>query len=263
MRRPRRRIDARATRYIEAIRGHSGVIGGLEDFLREYSLSTREGLALMVLAEALLRVPDAATQDRLIEDKLAGGDWGERAEHAETWLVLASTWALGLSSRIVQPGETPDGIISGLVRRLGQPAVRTATRQAMRVLGHHFVLGETIAEALRRARPLGSAWLPAFLRHARRGGPHGQPTRSAISTPMPRPSPRSAAAAGSRTLPDRPGISVKLSALHPRYEAVKRERVLQRTGAAPPRPRPRRRRRTTSTSPSTPRRPTGSNCRST
>src|ERR1700682_228596 len=75
------RIDARATRYIEAIRGHSGVIGGLEDFLREYSLSTREGLALMVLAEALLRVPDVATQDRLIEDKLAGGDWNDRADH--------------------------------------------------------------------------------------------------------------------------------------------------------------------------------------
>ncbi len=121
------RIDARATRYIEAIRGHSGAIGGLEDFLREYSLSTPEGLALMVLAEALLRVPDAATQDRLIEDKLTGGDWGDRADHAETWLVLASTWALGLSSRLVQPGETPDSIISGLVRRVGKPAVRAAT----------------------------------------------------------------------------------------------------------------------------------------
>src|SRR5579859_6135706 len=109
------RIDNRTTRYVEAIRSHSGVIGGLEDFLREYSLSTREGLALMVLAEALLRVPDAATQDKLIEDKLAGNDWSERADHAETWLVLASTWALGLSSRLVKPGETPDSIISGLV----------------------------------------------------------------------------------------------------------------------------------------------------
>src|SRR5690349_2926332 len=134
------RIDARATGYIEAIREHSGAIGGLEDFLREFSLSTREGLALMVLAEALLRVPDAATQDRLIEDKLAGRDWSDHADHAETWLVLASTWALGLSSRLVKPGETPDNIIGGLVRRVGKPAVRTATRQAMRVLGHHFVL---------------------------------------------------------------------------------------------------------------------------
>src|SRR5438046_6405307 len=101
------RIDARAISYIEAIRDHSGVIGGLEDFLREFSLATHEGLALMVLAEALLRVPDAATQDRLIEDKLAGGDWSERGDQAETWLVLASTWALGLSSRLVQPGDSP------------------------------------------------------------------------------------------------------------------------------------------------------------
>src|ERR1700674_5386492 len=105
------RIDARAGRLVEAIRArHAGVVGGgvgVEDFLREYSLSTREGLALMVLAEALLRVPDAATADRLIEDKLAGGDWSDRADHAETWLVLASTWALGLSSRLVQPGGAP------------------------------------------------------------------------------------------------------------------------------------------------------------
>ncbi len=163
------RIDQRATGYIAAIRGHSGAIGGLEDFLREFGLSTREGLALMVLAEALLRVPDAATQDRLIEDKLAGADWGEHAAHAETWFVSASTWALGLSSRIVQPGETPEGVVAGLVKRVGQPAVRRATRQAMRVLGHHFVLGETIAEALRRARTHGGAGLSPFLRHAGRG----------------------------------------------------------------------------------------------
>jgi RHH-type transcriptional regulator, proline utilization regulon repressor / proline dehydrogenase / delta 1-pyrroline-5-carboxylate dehydrogenase len=220
------RIDARATRYIEAIRRHSGAIGGLEDFLREYSLSTPEGIALMVLAEALLRVPDAATQDRLIEDKLAGGDWGDRADHAETWLVLASTWALGLSSRLVQPGETPDSLITGLVRRVGKPAVRTATRQAMRVLGHHFVLGETIAEALRRARPLES-----------RGFRHsydmlGEGARTAADAERYFDAYASAiaaigAASGSRALPDRPGISVKLSALHPRYEAVNRERALR------------------------------------
>ena len=117
------KIDARAVGYIEAIRSHSGVIGGLEDFLREFSLATREGLALMVLAEALLRVPDPATQDRLIEDKLAGGDWAEHAANAETWFVAASTWALGVSSRILQPGETPDGIFAGVVKRLGQPAI--------------------------------------------------------------------------------------------------------------------------------------------
>src|SRR5437870_4987844 len=97
------RIDQRATRFIEAIRGEAGMIGGLEDFLREYALSTPEGLALMVLAEALLRVPDAATQDKLIEDKLGGADWGDHATEADTWFVSLSTWALGVSSRIVQP----------------------------------------------------------------------------------------------------------------------------------------------------------------
>jgi RHH-type proline utilization regulon transcriptional repressor/proline dehydrogenase/delta 1-pyrroline-5-carboxylate dehydrogenase len=148
------RIDRRAAGYIEAIRGEAGVIGGLEDFLREFGLSTREGLALMVLAEALLRVPDAATQDKLIEDKLGEGRWQDHSTEGETWFVAASIWALGLSSRIVQPGDTPEGIIAGLVKRLGQPAVRSATRQAMVVLGHHFVLGETIEEALKRAHTL-------------------------------------------------------------------------------------------------------------
>ncbi len=106
----------------------------------------------MVLAEALLRVPDAETADRLIEDKLGAGDWASHEGHSDTWLVSASTWALGLSSRIVHPGETPEGIIAGLVKRLGLPAVRTATRRAIRVLGHQFVLVQTIKDAPERAR---------------------------------------------------------------------------------------------------------------
>ena len=116
------RIDRRALGYIDAIRARSGVIGGLDDFLREFGLSTREGLALMVLAEALLRVPDADTQDRLIEEKLGGGHWQDHAGHGQTWFVAASVWALGLSNRIVHLEETPDSIIAGLVKRLGQPA---------------------------------------------------------------------------------------------------------------------------------------------
>ena len=128
-----------------------GQMGGVEDFLREYGLSTREGLALMVLAEALLRVPDALTQDRLIEDKLKEGGWSDHETHGDTWFVSASAWALGMSARVVKPGETPEGVMRGLVKRMGMPTVRTATRQAMRFLGHHFVLGETIGEALNRA----------------------------------------------------------------------------------------------------------------
>jgi RHH-type proline utilization regulon transcriptional repressor/proline dehydrogenase/delta 1-pyrroline-5-carboxylate dehydrogenase len=220
------RIDGRAERYIEAIRGHSGAIGGLEDFLREFALSTPEGIALMVLAEALLRVPDTATQDKLIEDKLAGGDWAEHVGDAETWFVAASTWALGVSSRIVHPDATPEGIFAGLVRRIGQPAVRTATRQAMRVLGHHFVLGETIDEALRRARPLearGYRHSYDMLGEGARTAPDAARYFDAYAGAIA----AIGKAAGGAALPARPGISVKLSALHPRYEAVKRERVMR------------------------------------
>src|SRR3954465_11239378 len=142
------RIDGRATRLVEAIRAKSGGLGGIEDFLREYSLSTREGLAPMVLAEALLRVPDSATADRLIEDKLSSGDWTHHEVKSNALFVSASAWALGISARIINPGETPDNILETLGKRLGLPAVRTATRQAMRLLGSHFVLGQTIEDAL-------------------------------------------------------------------------------------------------------------------
>ena len=218
------RIDARATRLVEAIRAKSGGLGGIEDFLREYSLSTREGLALMVLAEALLRVPDAATADRLIEDKLATGDWTHHEVKSHALLVSASAWALGISARIIQPGETPENILESLGKRLGLPAVRAATRQAMRLLGSHFVLGQSIEEALGRAAHhrefrysydmLGEGARTAadaeryFLSYAR--------AIEAIGL-----------TAGNARLPDRPGISVKLSALHPRYEAISRERVLK------------------------------------
>src|SRR3954447_16827195 len=218
------RIDSRATRLVEAIRAKSGGLGGIEDFLREYSLSTREGLALMVLAEALLRVPDAATADRLIEDKLATGDWTHHEVKSHALFVSASAWALGISARIIQPGETPENILESLGKRLGLPAVRAATRQAMRLLGSHFVLGQSIEEALSRAGHhrefrysydmLGEGARTAadaeryFLSYAR--------AIEAIGL-----------TAGNARLPDRPGISVKLSALHPRYEAISRERVLR------------------------------------
>src|SRR5947209_20457281 len=94
------RIDARAGALIGAIRARAGGLGGVEDFLREYSLSTKEGLALMVLAEALLRVPDAATADRLIEDKLAAADWSHHDVQSTAFLVSASAWALGVGARI-------------------------------------------------------------------------------------------------------------------------------------------------------------------
>src|SRR5262249_32027782 len=146
------RIDRTATRLIEAIRADDDRIGGVEDMLREFALTTKEGLALMVLAEALLRVPDARTADQFIEDKLGEGDFVHHETRSSACLANASAWALGVSARVIQPGETPEGTIGRLAKRLGAPAVRAATRQAMRLMGSHFVLGETIEAALARAQ---------------------------------------------------------------------------------------------------------------
>ncbi|HZO46456.1 MAG TPA: bifunctional proline dehydrogenase/L-glutamate gamma-semialdehyde dehydrogenase PutA [Xanthobacteraceae bacterium] len=219
-----RAIDARATTLIEGIRGRAGGLGGIEDFLHAYSLSTKEGLALMVLAEALLRVPDDATTDRLIEDKLATGEWDTAELKSDSFLVAASAWTLGITARIIQPGETPETIIDGLLKRLGLPAVRTATRQAMRLLGSHFVLGQTIAEALRRAGSHPEArYSFDMLGEGARTAADARRYRDAYAAAID----AIGASAGDGALPDRPGISIKLSALHPRFEAVSRERVLK------------------------------------
>jgi len=219
------RIDRTATRLIEAIRAKDDRLGGVEDMLREFALSTKEGLALMVLAEALLRVPDARTADQFIEDKLGQGDFVHHETKSSAFLVNASAWALGMSARVIQPGETPDGTIGRLAKRLGVPAVRAATRQAMRLMGSHFVLGETIEAALARAEPHSAG-------HARYSFDMlGEGARTSADAARYFNSYASAIEAIGRTadirpLPDRPGISVKLSALHPRFEPSSRARVM-------------------------------------
>src|SRR5205085_7419901 len=155
------RIDRTATRLITTIRARDDRLGGVEDMLREFALSTKEGLALMVLAEALLRVPDGRTADAFIEDKLGQGDFVHHETKSSAFLVNASAWALGVSARVIAPGETPRGTLGHLAKRLGIPAVRAATRQAMRLMGSHFVLGETIDAALERARSH-SARIPRY-----------------------------------------------------------------------------------------------------
>ncbi|MDI1263734.1 MAG: bifunctional proline dehydrogenase/L-glutamate gamma-semialdehyde dehydrogenase PutA, partial [bacterium] len=219
-------IDRMATRLIEAIRANDDPLGGVEDMLREFALSTKEGLALMVLAEALLRVPDARTADQFIEDKLGQGDFIHHETRSSAFLVNASAWALGLSARVIQPGETPQGTIGRLTKRLGAPAVRAATRQAMRLMGSHFVLGETIEAALARGQPHAGRhqrysfdMLGEGARTAADAARYFNAYASAIEA--------IGRAAGDRPLPDRPGISVKLSALHPRFEAVSRARVIR------------------------------------
>lgn len=217
------RIDRTATRLIEAIRADGDRFGGVEEMLREFALSTKEGLALMVLAEALLRVPDAATADRFIEDRLGQGDFIHHETKSSAFLVNASAWALGLSARVIQPGDTPQGTIGRLAKRIGAPAVRAATRQAMRLMGSHFVLGETIEAALDRAHaPSGPRYSFDMLGEGARTAADAQRYLKAYAAAID----AIGRSTDDRPLPDRPGISVKLSALHPRFEAVSRARVM-------------------------------------
>ena len=223
-------VVERARGLVRAVRDQQAKRSGLDAFLRQYDLSSQEGVILMCLAEALLRIPDDATADKLIADKIAAGDWAAHLNEAQSLFVNASTWGLMLTGRIVRPSEPdmddPRGVIARLVGRIGEPMVRAAFRQAMRIMGHQFVMGRTIEEALERSREpehrvyrhsfdmLGEAALTA--RDAER---YFESYRHAI---------RAIAASVSpvERIEDRPSISVKLSALFPRYEYTQRERVL-------------------------------------
>ncbi|MBK8009500.1 MAG: L-glutamate gamma-semialdehyde dehydrogenase [Rhizobiales bacterium] len=220
----RETIEHTARGLIEAIRVEAGSFGGVEELLREFSLSTKEGIALMVLAEALLRIPDAETADRLIEDKLAAGDFEHHKSKSDALLVNASVWALALSARPIQPGETPEGILGALTKRVGLPTVRTAMRQAMRIMGQHFVFGENIEGALKRAKE-NSRYRYSFdmLGEGARTAQDAARYRESYLRAIQEIGKNAKAAA----FADRPGISVKLSALHPRYETISRDRVLQ------------------------------------
>ena len=227
----------RATRLIEAIRARSGGFGGVEEMLREYALSTKEGLALMVLAEALLRVPDAATADRLIEDKLGQGDFAGHEAKSDAFLVSASAWALGITARIIQPGETPEGSSAS------SPSASACRRCAPRP-GRPCGSWATISCSGRRSRRPSSAPRPATGRLYRYSFDMlGEGARTAEDARRYFDSYAAAIeaigrSAGNEPLPNRPGISVKLSALHPRYEALSRERVMARARAARRRARP-------------------------
>ena len=178
----------------------------------------------MVLAEALLRVPDATTADRLIEDKLATGDWSSQDVKSNAFLVSASAWTLGITARIIQPGETPDTILETpdqAARPAGgahrDPAGDAAARLSFRARADHR------GGARPRRRP---SRLPLFLRHAGRGRPHGRRRRALSRRLCGRHRGHRARRPATARCPNRPGISVKLSALHPRFEAISRARVL-------------------------------------
>src|SRR5262245_42033469 len=145
-----------ARKLVERVRAQRPYARGIDAFTQEYALSSDEGVMLMCLAEALLRVPDAETQDRLIRDKLAGQNWDRHLGQSHSPFVNASTWALMLTGRIVEAREVSrwdfDAIWRGLAARLGEPLIRQAVISAVKLLGQHFVLGRSIEEALEKSR---------------------------------------------------------------------------------------------------------------
>ena len=147
-------ISEAARALVGQIRRAGSGSGGLDAFLQEYELTNAEGVVLMCLAEALLRIPDADTANRLIRDKVIGGDWEGHLGHSESLLVNASTWALMLTGRVIELDDVGDvgSFLKRLVARSGEPVIRGALTQALRILGQQFVMGRTIGEALRRAR---------------------------------------------------------------------------------------------------------------
>lgn len=203
--------------------------GVMETFLGEYGLTTEEGVALMCLAEALLRVPDEITMDALISDKIAPADWGKHLGHSSSPLVNASTWGLLLTGKVVHPVGDGSldvvGQLRKLVRRVGEPVIRTAVSQSMKVLGHQFVLGRDIQEAMSRARGMekkGYTYSYDMLGEAARTAEDAQRYFMAYAKAI------SSISEHSRNADSRnnPGISVKLSALHPRYEYAQKKRVI-------------------------------------
>ena len=219
-------ISAQAAGLVRDIRGATSP-GMMEVFLAEYGLSTDEGVALMCLAEALLRVPDADTIDALIEDKIAPSDWGRHMGHSTSSLVNASTWALMLTGRVLdddQPG--PVRHLRAAIKRLGEPVIRTAVSRAMKEMGRQFVLGEDINAAMTRAKGMekkGFTYSYDMLGEAART--EGDAKRYHLS--YSRAISAIATACNDPDIRKNPGISVKLSALHPRYEIAQEASVMR------------------------------------
>ena len=223
-------IHRRALDWVTVVRASASTSSGIEAFLHEYDLSSAEGIALMCLAEALLRIPDDATTDRLIHDKLGQGNWSSHLGQSHSLFVNASTWGLILTGRMAETEkvtrEQPDAWLKRLVARAGESVVRTAMRRAMRILGQQFVLGETIDEAIKRSTHdvrkqhrysydmLGEAALTQ--EHAEKFYGAYESALAALAAHRPR----------NASLEEAPSLSVKLSALHPRYHFAQRERVL-------------------------------------
>ncbi len=218
-------IGKRAVQLVERIRAESDPTL-MEHFLAEYGLSTKEGVALMCLAEAMLRVPDTFTMDALIEDKIVPSEWNKHIGTASSSLVNASTWALMLTGKVLEdarPGVA--GTLRGAIKRLGEPVIRAAVKRAMKEMGKQFVLGESIEAALKEGRAWedqGYTYSFDMLGEAARTRADAERYAAdyahAIET--------IGKAARFDSIVRIPGISIKLSALHPRYEVMQEARVM-------------------------------------
>ncbi|WP_394270266.1 bifunctional proline dehydrogenase/L-glutamate gamma-semialdehyde dehydrogenase PutA [Qipengyuania sp.] len=208
---------ALAVRLIEGARARKA--SGIDAFLQQYGLGTEEGIALMCLAEALLRVPDTATADALIRDKIGDIDWAEHLGKGSTTFVNAATFSLMLTGEVLErPAETQRGLGTTLkraVNRLGEPVIRKATLQAMRILGGQFVYGRTIEESLKRAAPERARGLTHSFDMLGEGAmtyADAERYRESYTAAI-----RRLAAEATGTVEGSPGLSIKLSALHPKY----------------------------------------------
>jgi RHH-type proline utilization regulon transcriptional repressor/proline dehydrogenase/delta 1-pyrroline-5-carboxylate dehydrogenase len=221
------KIASRARALVIAVRENRSGATGVDHLMQEFSLSSQEGVALMCLAEAMLRIPDTGTVDRLIRDKLAGGDWSSHLGQSQSLFVNAATWGLLITGKLVATANerSMSRALTRLIAKGGEPLIRRAVDLAMRMLGRQFVTGETIGAALEASREpeargyrysydmLGEAALTAA--DAERYCRAYEGAIDAIGK-----------ASAGRGIYDGPGISIKLSALHPRYHRAQRERVL-------------------------------------
>jgi len=232
----RRRAADIARRLVYAARANKGKHAGVDAFMREYGLSSEEGVILMCIAEALLRIPDSDTADELIAEKIAGGRWDRHLGQSDSLFVNASTWALLLTGRVVKlkdaHGANPVDAVKRLVARSGEPVIRQAVRQAVKILGDQFVLGRSIREALARAeayKAKGYLFSYDMLGEAAKSQKDADLYYERYMAAVDAVGQASGPFATMHldALYKRPGLSVKLSALHPRFEPGKEERLAQ------------------------------------
>jgi len=229
------RLKQSTADLVKAVRQQDDAVDSIDLLLQQYSLDTHEGVLLMCLAEALLRVPDSATADALIRDKLSVADWKQHLGKSDSLLVNASTWGLLMTGKLVnldQRNQQPVPVLNKLVNRLGEPMIRKAMAQAMKVMGHQFVLGRTLDEALKNGKPLfnqGYTYSFDMLGEAARTADDAQRYFAAYLQAI-----ETLGKKGAKLAADAPppSISIKLSALHPRYEASKRKRILKELSAS-------------------------------